>query len=576
MQAGRGGDGGLSFRREKFVPKGARTAATAVRVATSCSSATRLSAISPRSAAASSSRAGGVAPARATTSTARLGTVELGVPAGTQVFDDEEQLVADLASPGARVLVARGGAGGRGTSASLRRRARRRGSPRSGFPVRRPSSSCAPAARRRGARRLAERRQVVADSPHLEREPEGRRIPVHHPGPGARDGGRSGRGGNDRRRRAGADRGARQGIGLGHEFLAHLERAQLLVHVIDVAAGDRTRPLRQSTPSSASTGRACTSARRSSCSTRSTCCPSRPVFPIEDERVQAVFAVSCATGAGIEDFRRALFHLCPPRGDGRAASGRARRFPGVPPAGEGAANIPDPSHRPRFPRRRAAAASGGARGGLACRRSATGAEIEIGDDRWSSVDRPPRGAVRSPAQRPRRARTGGAPSSCPSSVWSSWSRSGRVTGAVASAADRLQMASAAFEGLGEVVLDTRTPWTQSAAAGSATRTSSSAPTRRLPFHLERARRDPAVGATCRRDPLRLRGRGHVRPRLAGHLGTEVRERVARGEPIDDLVPPAVARIIEERGSTASRPSRARSRARRPRAPRGGSSRASRA
>jgi nicotinic acid mononucleotide adenylyltransferase len=30
-------------------------------------------------------------------------------------------------------------------------------------------------------------------------------------------------------------------------------------------------------------------------------------------------------------------------------------------------------------------------------------------------------------------------------------------------------------------------------------------------------------------------------------GTEVRERVARGEPIDDLVPPAVARIIEQRG-----------------------------
>ena len=28
---------------------------------------------------------------------------------------------------------------------------------------------------------------------------------------------------------------------------------------------------------------------------------------------------------------------------------------------------------------------------------------------------------------------------------------------------------------------------------------------------------------------------------------EVRERVRRGEPIDDLVPPAVARVIEELG-----------------------------
>ena len=33
--------------------------------------------------------------------------------------------------------------------------------------------------------------------------------------------------------------------------------------------------------------------------------------------------------------------------------------------------------------------------------------------------------------------------------------------------------------------------------------------------------------------------------------SEVRERVAAGETIDDLVPPAVARVIEELGSTAS-------------------------
>ena len=32
--------------------------------------------------------------------------------------------------------------------------------------------------------------------------------------------------------------GASEGVGLGHEFLAHLERARMLVHVIDAAAGD--------------------------------------------------------------------------------------------------------------------------------------------------------------------------------------------------------------------------------------------------------------------------------------------------------------------------------------------------
>jgi len=37
-----------------------------------------------------------------------------------------------------------------------------------------------------------------------------------------------------------------------------------------------------------------------------------PEFTIDDLRVIAVLRVSCATGAGIEEFRRALFELCPP------------------------------------------------------------------------------------------------------------------------------------------------------------------------------------------------------------------------------------------------------------------------
>jgi 50S ribosomal subunit-associated GTPase HflX len=38
-----------------------------------------------------------------------------------------------------------------------------------------------------------------------------------------------------------------------------------------------------------------------------------PAFDVEDERIVRVFQVSCATGAGIEDLRRALFELCPPQ-----------------------------------------------------------------------------------------------------------------------------------------------------------------------------------------------------------------------------------------------------------------------
>jgi hypothetical protein len=38
-----------------------------------------------------------------------------------------------------------------------------------------------------------------------------------------------------------------------------------------------------------------------------------PAFDVEDERIVRVFHVSCATGAGIEELRRALFELCPPQ-----------------------------------------------------------------------------------------------------------------------------------------------------------------------------------------------------------------------------------------------------------------------
>src|SRR5207247_809023 len=37
-----------------------------------------------------------------------------------------------------------------------------------------------------------------------------------------------------------------------------------------------------------------------------------PSFGVQDERIVRVFRVSCATGAGIEELKRALFELCPP------------------------------------------------------------------------------------------------------------------------------------------------------------------------------------------------------------------------------------------------------------------------
>ena len=181
VRAGRGGDGALSFRREKFVPKGGPDGGDGGEggdvVLVADADLRDLSRFRPNQwlKGGRGGHGGG-----ANRHGADGGDLELAVPVGTQIFDEDGQLIADLARPGARVVAARGGAGGRGNKrfaiadaagAALRRgrTARRRGDDR----------APAEAARGRRARRAAERRQVVAAAPHLEREAEGGRLPVH-------------------------------------------------------------------------------------------------------------------------------------------------------------------------------------------------------------------------------------------------------------------------------------------------------------------------------------------------------------------------------------------------------------
>ena len=64
--------------------------------------------------------------------------------------------------------------------------------------------------------------------------------------------------------------GASEGVGLGHEFLAHLERARLLVHVIDASEGDPADRFATIERELEPTGPVSTGFRRSSSSTRST------------------------------------------------------------------------------------------------------------------------------------------------------------------------------------------------------------------------------------------------------------------------------------------------------------------
>ena len=121
--------------------------------------------------------------------------------------------------------------------------------------------------------------------------------------------------------------------------------------------------------------------------------------------------------------------------------------------------------------------------------------------------------------------------------------------AVASAEDRLRMASVAFEGLGEVVLDPHT-YTVDAVRGG-----------RFGDAYFIVGADQAAAFPTWKEPdeilrwvqLAVGTRSGYEGAVTFDLdspdisATEVRERVARGESIADLVPPEVARIIEERG-----------------------------
>src|SRR5215218_8222290 len=115
VQAGRGGDGSLHFRREKHVPKGGPDGGDGGPggdvVLVADADLRDLSAFRTRK----WFQAGNGEPGRGSLKHGATGeTVEVRVPVGTQVFDEDGQLIADLASPDARVVAARGGIPGRG------------------------------------------------------------------------------------------------------------------------------------------------------------------------------------------------------------------------------------------------------------------------------------------------------------------------------------------------------------------------------------------------------------------------------------------------------------------------------
>lgn len=240
VRAGDGGRGAISFRREAHVPRGGPDGGDGGRggnvVLRTDPQVTTLSDFRHRKTARATSGAGGAGSDR----TGRSGgDLVVRIPPGTIVRDAATgEIVADLAAPGQDLVIARGGVGGRGNArfkSSTHRAPRiaedgQPGEEREidlelkliadvglvGLPNAGKSSLLAA---------LTRARPKIADYPFTTLSPN---LGVLH---------------TDARDIVVADipgliEGAHAGAGLGEEFLRHVERTRLLVHVVDVSRDD--------------------------------------------------------------------------------------------------------------------------------------------------------------------------------------------------------------------------------------------------------------------------------------------------------------------------------------------------
>jgi GTP-binding protein len=242
VRAGHGGRGAMSFRREKFVPRGGPNGGDggdggSVFIAAHANLNTLLNYRFQKIFTADNG-----APGQGANRTGRTGKdVELLVPVGTMVYELGEHgattQVADLTEEGQRVLIAKGGLGGWGNAryATSTNRAPRKTQPGLpgeekdlrfhlklladvglvGFPNAGKSTLIS---------RISAARPKIADYPFTTLVPnlgvvglsDGRSFVVADV--------------------PGLIAGAHAGHGLGHRFLSHLERTKVLVHLVDVSS----------------------------------------------------------------------------------------------------------------------------------------------------------------------------------------------------------------------------------------------------------------------------------------------------------------------------------------------------
>ena len=244
VTAGAGGDGCLSFRREAHVPKGGPNGGDGGRggdVVLVCDDSMRDLETFRRQAHFKARRGGH---GQGSLRHGKDGeTLEIAVPPGTEARVEADGTVHDLVRPGQRAVVARGGPGGRGNKrfagpTHQTPRFAERGLPGEetwitlqlklladvglvGLPNAGKSSLLS---------RLTRAHPKVADYPFTTLEPalgtletEDRQLVIADI--------------------PGLIEGASAGAGLGHDFLAHIERTRLLVHVLDLAPLDGSDPV---------------------------------------------------------------------------------------------------------------------------------------------------------------------------------------------------------------------------------------------------------------------------------------------------------------------------------------------
>lgn len=242
ISSGNGGDGAVSGRREKFVPRGGPDGGDGGNggsvVAVCDPNINTLLAFRYKRNFGAANGGGGTS---ALKHGADGGDIRISVPVGTQIWDVDAKppaLLADLAAEGQSAILARGGRGGRGNAYFT--------SPTNQFPLLAEQGEPGETMRLRLELKLladigiiglpnagkssllsvvSAARPKIANYPFTTLEPalgvvEHRRktfVMVDIPG---------------------LIEGAHQGVGLGHDFLRHIERTRALVHMVDGSAPD--------------------------------------------------------------------------------------------------------------------------------------------------------------------------------------------------------------------------------------------------------------------------------------------------------------------------------------------------